>query len=222
MTKISESGALNALLLPFIIVLALLIGAASFAFATYSKEQDYKNNSDQKVNAAVASTQQADQLKQSQAITEALKNPFRTFSGPSDYGSLQVQYPASWSAYVDESTGGSTDVDGYFYPGFVPAISDNSNAYALRVQIVNQSYSSILQQLTSGNSSGTPIKISPYALPRLSSVVGTRVDGPVGPNTKNGSMVILPLRDKTVQIWTEDTKFQTDFENILKTVTFSP
>jgi hypothetical protein len=53
-------------------------------------------------------------------------------------------------------------------------------------------------------------------------VTGVRVDGQIADNIQ-GSMIILPLRDKTQEIWTESNSFLPDFNNnILPNLTFSP
>jgi hypothetical protein len=48
-----------------------------------------------------------------------------------------------------------------------------------------------------------------------------RVKGEVRNETVD--MVVLPLRDKTLQLWTEGTQFENDFNNnILANFSFSP
>jgi hypothetical protein len=44
-----------------------------------------------------------------------------------------------------------------------------------------------------------------------------------GSPTNNGILVLLPMRDKTLKIWTESTAYFTDFNTyILPNLTFSP
>jgi hypothetical protein len=87
--------------------------------------------------------------------------------------------------------------------------------------VYNQSYSSMMQQIASGATTGRGT-IAPYALPKVPSVVGSRVDGSITPQ-KQGSMIILPVRDKTLEVWTESTSFLDDFnKNILPNMSFSP
>jgi hypothetical protein len=53
-------------------------------------------------------------------------------------------------------------------------------------------------------------------------IVGDYVKGQIQ-SDKQGEMVLLPLRDQTLAIWTESTAFENDFNNIiLKNFTFSP
>lgn len=220
MAKTRQDGAINILLLPLIVVILLLIGAAIFAFWAYGGRQDYKNNVDQKVAVAVSAARKAEDTKNAADYAEAAKNPLTTYTGPADYGLLKVSYPKTWSAYIGQSGGGDVVIDGYFYPGYVPDIT-GSTSYALRVQIINQSYSQTLQNYTQSAQLGS-VKVAPYSLPKLPSIVGSQVSGALS-QTKNGTMIILPLRDKTVEVWTEASQFQNDFTTyILPNLTFSP
>lgn len=221
-TLADERGELNVLLIPVILVSLLFVGAGAFAAWAYSGKQDYKNNVDTKISAAVATNKKVVQTADAQQFAEAAKKPLKTYVGPEAYGSLKVSYPKTWSGYVVASSdSGDNPVDGYFYPDVVPSVTDNNSVFALRVQISAQSYSQALDQFSSQLEQNT-VTIVPYSLPKLSSVVGVRVDGQIAEN-KQGSMIILPLRDKTLQIWTESGSFLNDFNNnILPNITFSP
>ncbi len=57
---------------------------------------------------------------------------------------------------------------------------------------------------------------------QASGATGTRLDGLLEPD-REGSMVIFPLRDKTLKISTESKEFEDDFNNIvLQRLTFVP
>jgi hypothetical protein len=72
-------------------------------------------------------------------------------------------------------------------------------------------------QVTSGQ-----VTVSPYNFPKVSSVVGSIVKGQINSN-KQGTMVIVPLRNMTLKLWTESTAGQTDFDKyILPNFSFSP
>lgn len=216
----NERGELNILLVPVILLAVLFVGAASFAAWAYAGRQDYKNNSDKKVAAAVAANKKVVQAEDAKKYAEEAKQPLKTYSGPDAYGSLQLSYPKTWSVYM--ATGSSsTPIDGYLNPDVVPSISDQASTFALRVQVVQQSYATVLQSFSSSVKTGKAT-VSPYKLPKMQDVIGSRVDGQLTPK-KQGSMVILPVRDKTLKIWTESSNFKADFDNnILANFTFSP
>ena len=222
MKRLNDNGGIAA-----VVTIALLatffVAAVGFGVWAYQGRQDYKNHSDQKVAAAVATAKDQQKKEDAKAITDAKNNPFDTYQGPEQYGSLVVKYPRSWSSYVDATGKSSAVVDGYFYPGTVPALNDAGSVFALRIQVLSQNYSDAVANLSSQqNGATTKAKIAPYSLPKVPSVVGIRVDGPLSQN-KTGSMIVLPLRDKTIEVWTESSQYQQDFNNnILPNLTFSP
>lgn len=220
----SERGELNALLIPVILLALLFVGAASFAVWAFGSRQDYKNNSDIKAAAAVAANKQVVQAADAKQYAEAAKSPLKTYIGPEAYGSITVQYPKTWSAYVDTSTNGSLPLDAYFHADYVPA-TDLKQTYYLRIQVTSQPYNLVLTQYAGVIKQGGATAV-PYTLPKVPSVAGMRLDGqvvPGGDNQETGSLVLLPLRDKTLQIWTESTSYLDDFNKyILPNLTFSP
>jgi hypothetical protein len=217
----NQSGAINILLIPLILLVLFFIGAMSFAAWAYQGRQDYKNNVDQKVDAAVVVAKQQQSVVKDKEFAEKEKSPFKTYNGPSAYGSLSVQYPKTWSGYVSDDTNNDPYVDGYFYPGVVPNTTSEKAVFALRIQVVQQSYSDVLSNLQNEVDEGK-VKLAPYKLPKVPSVIGSRLDGQVD-NQKVGTMILLPMRDKTLKIWTNAPQFQGDLDTyILPNLTFSP
>jgi hypothetical protein len=112
-------------------------------------------------------------------------------------------------------------VDGYFQPDFVPSINSQTAAFALRLQVVQQTYDQALMQFSSLAKQGK-VTVTPFKAAKVPSVVGVRIDGQIFPS-KKGSMILLPLRDKTFKLWTESDSFTPDFNNnILPNFSFSP
>ncbi len=221
MKNVGMRGEINVLLIPLIVVVLLLFGALGFGFWAFSGMQDYKNNTDAKIAAAVQVANQQLTDKLNTQFAEAKKNPLSTYSGPEAFGSLVVKYPRTWSAYVAENDQDSTPIDGFFYPGAVPDVMNLANSFALRVQVTTQSPSEVLQQYQSQVQDGT-VTVKPYALPKEPKVIGNYLTGQIQ-DQKRGQMVILPLRSQTLMIWTESNQFEKDFNNIiLKNFSFSP
>ncbi|HSX53259.1 MAG TPA: hypothetical protein VLF90_02740 [Patescibacteria group bacterium] len=217
MLRLEERGSL---LVPFVLVLLLFFGAAGFGIWAFSSRQDYKNNVTPKIAAAVAVAQQQTSSQKDNDFAQAQKQPLKNYNGPSTYGSLVVKYPKTWSAYVVSSDHSDTPVDGYFQPDFVPGIESTTD-YALRVQISSTTYSQTMQQFSTYVKSGTTT-VSAYRVDKVPSDLGSRIDGQLT-STKHGSMIVLPLRDKTLKVWTEADQYKTDFNNnILPNITFSP
>ena len=207
----------------FVAMLLFFLGAAAFAAWAYSSRADYKNNSDQKAAVAVTNAQKATSDAKDAEFAEKEKSPLKAYSGPSAYGSVVVQYPKTWSAYVIEATttNSSIPVDGYFHPGFVPNTQSQGFGFALRVQVTATSYDTELKKFDSFVKQGKAT-VSPFKAAKVPSVAGARVDGQIDQN-KTGSVVLLPLRDKTLKVSTEAAQYLNDFNTIiLPNLTFVP
>ena len=220
MRSSSEHG-FSLLIVPIALLGLLLIGTLAFGTWAYMSRQDYKNNVDAKVATAVATAKQQEATAKDAEFVQKEKLPLRSYIGPAAYGSVTIKYPKTWSAYVADDATSSPFVDGYFYPGVVPNIQGQSSAFAVRVQVVQQSYNSVLATLQEYVTAGKT-KVAPYKAPNVPSVIGVRVDGQITPQ-KTGSMVVLPLRNMTLEVWTEASQFQDDFNNnILPNFSFAP
>lgn len=216
-----QRGEINVFLIPLILSVLLLIGAGIFGYWAYTGREDYKNNVDQKVSAAVTLARQQEAAVKEEEFIQREKLPFRTYNGPGDFGSITISYPKTWSAYISDDGSGSTPVDGYLHPSVVPSTTNQNNMFALRVQVLSQNYSDVIATFSSKVQSKMAT-VSPYALPKVPSVVGVRVEGQIVGN-KTGNMVALPLRDKTLEIWTEGNQYRNDFNNnILPNFSFVP
>ncbi len=203
-----------------ILELAIIVGLSVFSYNTYLSRQDYKNNVDSKIAAAVLVAKNQQQTVDNVSYQNQIKYPLANYTGPSDYGSISVNYPKTWSAYVD-TTSNNYLVDGYFNPNYVPSINSQSMPFSLRVQIVNQTYSSTMNNFSSLQQNGL-IKVSAYSLPKVPQVVGVMITGQIV-NNLDGTMVVLPLRNETLEIWTIGQNYINDFNSIiLPDFSFSP
>ncbi len=218
MRKLGQKGSSTPLVLTVGILVLLLIGSLVFGIWAFSGRQNYKNNVNQIVAGQIKVAQAKTASDKDNEFAQKEKLPYKTYKGPSAFGSIVIKYPKTWSAYVDETSGDNdTVVDGYFHPGFVPG-TQSTTAFALRVQIVSNAYSDELNQLA-GSDSG--LHVEPFRAKSVPTVLGARLDGQIVTG-KQGSMVLLPLRDKTLKIWTESSQFVPDFNQVLANLSFSP
>ena len=212
----------NVLILPFALALVFLIGSVVFGVWSYGRMIDYKNNLDVKVNSAVKAAVQVESDTKDAQFAQVEKYPLKTYTGPSAYGSVTVKYPDTWSAYVIDDTNSSPFVGGYFYPNTVPDTQSSTAAFALRLQIVQDSYSNVLSNIQSNVQQGLST-VAPYKAPNVPSIVGSVITGMLPSTNRSGTMVVLPLRNTTLELWTESPQFESDFSNIvLKNFTFLP
>ena len=217
-----QNGSVASFVLIFVLALAFL-GAAVFGGWAYTSRQDYKDNSDKKAAAAVEQAKQTQEADLQKQFDEKEKLPTKTYRGSTTYGTVTFTYPKTWSAYVDE-TSSSEPINGYFHPDIVPGLQSKA-AYALRVELVNTDYSSVVKQHDSQVKDGSA-KAGVYLPPKMVDVTnvqpGLKLDGALDQDT-NGSMVIIKVRDKTLQIYTESNDYLSDFTNtVLASLSFAP
>lgn len=218
--KLDQRGSVDSWLLAFGAMLILFFGAIGFGVWAYTGMQDYKNNVDPKIASAVEEAKTATAAQKDEEFVEKEKEPLKIYTGPSAYGSIAVSYPKTWAAYVDESGRSSAPLDGQFNPNFVPGLQSGNNV-ALHIQVINTPYAEVAKSFDSAIKTGK-VQAVPYALPKVPDTVGLRFTGEIV-TKKQGALVILPVRDKTLKIWAEATQFIPDFDNIiLKNLTFIP
>lgn len=221
MKKLNQSGEMNVLLVPVIMLAVLFLAMSGFGVWAYMGRQDYKNNTDEKVQTAVEVAKEETATAKDNEFLEKEKLPFENYQGPASFGSLLIRYPKTWSAYVSERGTGKTPIDGYFHPKFVSA-PEVKPSYALRVQVLNTTYANELKRFDNLVKSGK-LKATPYKPEKVKNVTGVRLDGEIMSKVQ-GSLILVPMRDKTLKMWTEasDT-YRKDFnENILPNYTFEP
>lgn len=212
MKKLNNSGAVDVWLIGFIVVTIFLLLAASFGIWAYSGRQDYKDNVDQKISAAVTESNKALTAKKKAEFAEAEKKPLREYSGPASFGSLSIKYPKTWSVYADEAGKSGVPLDGYMHPNFVPGLKSGNNI-AVRYQVIERDYASEVKQYDNPLQKGS-VRARAYKSLSDPNNVGIRFDGEIA-DKKQGAIIILPLRDKTIKIWTEATQFVPDFDKII-------
>lgn len=206
-----------------IIFLSLaLVGSLIFGFWAFSGRQDYKNNFDKKTATEIEKANAAQKIVLQKQFDEESKLPYKTYKGSSTYGSVTFSYPKTWSGYVDESVT-SQPINAYFYPDIVPGLLSKT-AFALRVELVNTDYTSVLTQYDAQIKDGT-LKAQAYVPPKMQGVTniqpGIRLDGNISLE-KQGALVIMKVRDKTLIIYTESKDFVADFNTTLENLTFAP
>lgn len=208
-------------IISLIVFIVLFLSAAGFAFWAFSERNDYKNNVDKKIDAAVDKAVEESKKEQEKDFAEREKSPNKEYKGPEKYGSVVIKYPKTWSVYVDESGDSSMPLSGYFNPNYVPGIQAEGVTYALRMDISEEEFDSILSKYDEDSKSGK-VSVAPISAVNVAGVNGVRVDGQIEEN-KRGSVVVFPLRDKTLILTVESEQFVNDFnEIILKNMSFTP
>jgi hypothetical protein len=210
--------------LVFIIVIVLLslalIASLIWAFMLMGSRNDFRDNTQSKVDEAVSSAVETRETELEAEFIEREKEPLINYTGPSEFGTISIDFPKTWAAHVDESKSGKTPVDGYFHPKFVPG-TDSGVSFALRVEVIESPYGKELDDYAKA-AEKQEVTVAPFVLDKVPSVAGSRIDGEVEKG-KQGSVVLFPLRDKTIRISTLSDTFIKDFDSIiLKNMSFQP
>ncbi len=204
-----------------IIVMLLLIATVIFALWAYAGYQDYKNNTLEKVATAVAIAKKEESSQKDKEFVEKEKIPYKTYQTSDNLAGVKFDYPKTWSAFIaeDKETNSGTPLEAYLHPNVVPSTNSGTD-FGTRVQIINKSYSDVVDQYEGKVKQGK-LKIVPYKAEKVPSVLGVKIDGEINPGQIN-SMIVLPLRDKTLVMWTESVNYLNDFNNIVKSLNFTP
>lgn len=202
-----------------VIAIFLLVVAVICIGYFYAKMQDYKNNSDG-ISAKAVTKAKEEQKKELEAqFAEQEKSPLKSYTTPEAYGSVKIVYPKTLARY--DAEGASNPVDVYFYPEYIPGLSD-SKVFSLRVQVLNSSYKSVLSSNESAIKNGQVTATAYQPEQMKNATPGVRINGKISGN-KVGSKVILPLRDKTIVIWAESEEAVKDLDQyVLKNLTYVP
>ncbi len=219
MKKIDNRGSINMLLIPVVLLVVFLLGSLGFGFWAFTSRQDYKDNVDEKIATAVEVAKKQTATEKDNEFIEREKRPLKEYAGPDAYGSVKVKYPKTWAAYVVQGNS-STPLNAYFHPNYVPDEKSDAS-YALRVQVVNQTFDQQVRQFDSNVKIGKT-KAKPYKPANVDNVVGLQLTGQLDAK-QQGTMVLLQLRDKTIKIWTEGDQYEKDFfDSALANLTFVP
>lgn len=220
MKKLTINGAINALLIPLILAVMFFFASLGFGLWAFAGREDYKNNVDEKVATAVDVAKRQTATEKDNEFIAREKEPLKQWQGPASLGSITIKYPKTWSGYIDDAGRGTTPLNGFFQPGVVPGTSGDAS-YALRVQVSDRPFADEAKGFDVQVRQGR-VTAQPYQPVNVRDVVGLRLDGEIE-RGKEGVMIMLPLRDKTIKLWTEAQQYRNDFENnILPNFSFTP
>lgn len=220
MSKRNQKGAITTAAIVSVVMSVFFVFSLVIALVFFMGKSDLQKTLDTRVDAQVAIEAKKIATQKDAELAEKEKSPTKTYTGPSAAGTVSFAYPKTYSAYVGESASGTTVVDGFFHPNIVP--KENSTIqYALRMQVVGNSYESELSSFAASLKSGDA-KATAFRAANVPSVLGTRIEGELR-SDKEGVLILLPIRDKTLKIWTENKETIPDFETfVVPSINFVP
>lgn len=208
MERKNSAGFVSASVVLSILFGLLFVGASGFGVWAFMNYQDQKDNVDAKIASAVKVAKDEQSKEDETVFAEKEKQPTRQLIGPVDLGALSLDYPKTWSVYL-ENNGSGSQFSAILHPGAVTSTQQRA-PYALRVNVVNSTYENMVatyqSQVNGGSLKALPIK--------LNDTDGLRIDGKFS-DTITGSMVLFKIRDKTLTLLTESPTFVPDFDKII-------
>lgn len=210
----SSKGGFGMVFLVLLIIATLAFaGLSVYYILQYNKE---KTTVDAQVaegaNAAKAEQKQADDA----AFAEELKQPYRSYTAPATLGQLTVSFPKTWNVYSEEDQEKAV-LNVYMNPEVVKAEKGYAGPYALRIKLQRKVYADELATMDDKLKKGKVIAKSVT----VSGIAGTRFEGQID-DDQTGSMIFIPLRDKTLTIWTESGDYANDYNTIIERLSVVP
>lgn len=180
----------------------------------YLEWDSIKTDVNGQIDAAVAMAVSENTTKLENEFLEREKYPYKTFSGPADYGSLSFEFPKTWNTYIAQDATNGSNFEAYLNPGEVQPVSTQT-INALRVQILNQTFENTARTYEGlVNSNQLTITTREVGSTVANTYVGTL------PNGLRGIVTIFKVRDKTILLQTDAELFAEEYYKLLDTVTF--
>ncbi len=215
----------NSGLIKTIAIIALSLLAVTFIGLFIWKAieaAEAQSDLDEKIDDAVAEATKEQASKLEKQFAEREKDPFREFSGPTDYGQLSFKYPKTWSIYVAESAISGGDYSAFFNPIQVDTVGKDT-INALRVMIRNDSFDDVTAEYQKYvEDDDEPLAIESVSIGVDDKITANRYTGTIPDTEMYGIIVTFKIRDKTAILETDSAKtFEEDFNRLLSTVTFN-
>lgn len=211
--KKDRSGLIKTICLIFVSLIAVtFIGLFIFMYINWTNAS---TDVEGQVDKAVADAEYKLRSELEAEFEEKEKYPLKTFTGPSDFGSLTFEYPKTWSLYVPDDASRAGDYHAYFNPQQVNVVNEQT-VMALRVSIVNTLTDEVKRKYES--------KIEDNKMTVKQKVVNNaNVDIYTGEleAEHQGIVCVFKIRDKTAVIQTDAMIFEQDFYNLLEKVKFN-
>ena len=205
-----------------IVIIALSLLALTFIGLFIWMKSEYETEKsrdlDSEIDLAVAAAKDELTTKMEADFLEREKYPYKSFSGPIDYGELSFQYPKTWSVYVAEDAANGGTFSAYLNPGEIEPIS-NLNIDALRVQIVDRPYDNVVQEYTGPlRDVNRPLTVESITVNGTSANL---YSGAIPGTEFKGFILVLKIRDKTAILRTDSVLFEAEFKKLIETITFN-
>lgn len=217
---LNQSGRVNLLLL-----LAIFFGIGTVVFGSisivsYDAKVKAESNRDAQVNAAVSKAVEKAIKEDEAADIKAAESPYRTYTADGVFGGFSLDIPKSWNIYAEKSVSAQTQLTLIASPDSVSvdrALGRQLQPFkATLVQKSAQSIASSYQErIKRKKLTSSTVTVSGIQSTQL---VGTFSEEQTQPTT----LVLVPVRDKTLQFANDDRNYTEQFGKILASAKITP
>lgn len=201
-----------------IIVLTLAsIGLLIFGLWAYSQYTSVKGPVEEQRAAAAEAARADERAKLEQEFKQKEKEPFVSYMAPGVFGAFTFKYPKTWSLYAFEDESGKLQLDVYGNPETIRTFKSKTNSYAFRLKLERELYSEAVEDYQDL----VEDKLLSVQTVKVSGITGTRYSGQLD-KEHSGDLILLPVRDKTLYVWTEGKDYLEDFDRLVKTLAITP
>ncbi len=171
-------------------------------------------------NAGITSGKQAQKDLDEKAALELAGKDLRAYTAPDMAGSFRIDVPKSWSLVVTPDASNNT-ITGIAMPDFVDT---KLGIYALQFALKEQDFEAAKKPFDKLASDPNPLKnkVKKEEV-TVSGIKGIRYTGQLTAKIANGTAVLVPIRDKTFIIQTDDnTKYLAVYNAIVQNLSLKP
>lgn len=203
-------------------VLSWALGFATIVFAVlavwaFMAKNTAEDTVNQQIEEAVAAARQAQAAEDAAAEKARAESVTRSYTAPPVFGTLTVAFPKPWNIYVEENEGSKQQLNGFIHPDVVQARKNQDINYAFRFVLERELYTKSLDGFERDIDQG---KVRANAV-TVSGISGTRLTGEIE-RDRSGTLILLPVRDKTLRLWTYGTDFLSHYNTIVDQIKITP
>lgn len=202
------------------VIILIMVGVGAW-LANKASVNDKALN--EKYQAGISEGRSIQKSEDRKEVREATENPFRTYKAPNQYGGFEVSFPKNWSLAIDSTS--SAPIIGLSHPDLVDIKNDN---FALRFTLDNMKFTDTQKKYdrfmkeSKRNLESSSTKVSGIDAIRYTGDIETTSSDP-SKRKKVGTIVIVPVRDKTLIFQTDSNENYLNYLNeILSKVKIYP
>lgn len=207
----STGGETNILLIS-----TILFGVVAFVFgvlAIYSviSAQNARTSLNTAKTASYKDGQDAQKQQGSKDALAAAEAPYRSYKAATEFGNFEIKFPKNWSAYVVEDLNATNQVSLSLHPDLIRQAVGKDNNYAFRALLVKSAMTG-LQKTYDDRVKSKKLTTKTVT---VSGISGLWYEGQFD-DKHNGVIVLVPVRDKTLEFITDYSKdYISEFNEIL-------